>query len=73
MHKILKDGKIIKEYKGANFLVELEDAAEGHIVDCTLGGKLRTRQIKVCLGDRVSIEISPYDLEKGRIVWRYNT
>ena len=69
MNKILQDGIVVKEHKGANFEIKLDETQ--HIVHCTLSGKIRTRQIKVCTGDSVSVEISPYDLQKGRIVWRY--
>lgn len=68
--KILQDGYVVKEHKAANFEVKIEET--DHIVHCTISGKIRTRNIKVCIGDKVSVELSPYDLERGRIVWRYN-
>ena len=70
MDKILQDGLVVKENKAANFEVKLEET--GYITYCTISGKIRIRNIKVCVGDRVRVELSPYDLEKGRIVWRYN-
>ena len=50
------------------FLVELME--NKHQVLCHLSGKLRVNFIKILPGDRVTIEMSPYDLSKGRIVWR---
>ena len=50
------------------FRVELED---GHEVLAYLSGKMRKYYIRILLGDRVRVELSPYDLEKGRIVYRY--
>ena len=43
----------------------------GHVVIATLSGKMRKYNIRVLLGDRILLEISPYDLERGRIVFRY--
>lgn len=42
----------------------------GFLVMCTLGGKLRLNRIRILTGDRVTIEVSPYDTSKGRVVWR---
>lgn len=62
-------GGIVKEkQRGGKFLVELEN---GHEVICTLSGKLRTNMIRVLPGDKVTIDMSPYDLNKGRIIWRF--
>lgn len=61
-------GKIIEVLPNATFKVQLEEIEAvvlGHIA-----GKLRKNHINVLLGDRVSIEMSPYDLSKGRIVYR---
>ena len=66
-------GVVIDCHKGANFDVELTDvpdAVKGMIVNCTLPGKMRTNYIKILKGDNVTIEVSPYDLTKGRITWR---
>lgn len=49
------------------FRVALEN---GHIVVAHISGKLRTNYIKIVKGDHVSMELSPYDLNRGRIVWR---
>ena len=53
--------------KNAMFKVELEN---GHIVLAHISGKLRMNFIKILPGDKVTLEMSPYDLSKGRIVWR---
>ena len=42
----------------------------GHIVTATISGKLRTNYIKILVGDSVTVEVSPYDISKGRITWR---
>jgi len=49
------------------FKVELEN---GHLVTCYTGGKMRQFKIRLVQGDKVKIEMTPYDLEKGRIVYR---
>jgi translation initiation factor IF-1 len=61
------EGKIIELLPNTNFKVELSN---GHIVNAYLSGKLRLNNIKIVEGDRVTIEMSPYDLTKGRITWR---
>jgi len=59
---------IVKEaLKGAKFLVELEN---GHQITCTLSGKLRQNYIRILRGDKVTVDISPFDLNNGRIIWR---
>ena len=59
---------IVKEaLPNAVFDVELEN---GHIVRAHISGKLRTNFIKILPGDKVKLELSPYDLDKGRITWR---
>lgn len=64
---ITLDGEVTRVDRGL-FEVTLEN---GHKVDCTVSGKLRMNFIKIILGDKVTVEVSPYDLKKGRIVWRY--
>ncbi|MCF8301786.1 MAG: translation initiation factor IF-1 [Bacteroidales bacterium] len=65
---IEQDG-IVKESLGnAMFRVELEN---GHIVTAHISGKMRMHYIKILPGDKVKLEMSPYDLTKGRIVYRY--
>ena len=65
---IEQDGKVIETLPNAMFKVELEN---GHGVLCSMSGKMRMNFIHILLGDRVRVEISPYDLTKGRISFRY--
>ena len=66
--KLLVDGTVVEALPNTMFRVELED---GHQLLAYLSGKMRKYYIRVLLGDRVRVEISPYDLERGRIVYRY--
>ena len=61
-------GTVRQIYPSTTFAVELEN---GHTVLAHLAGRLRRHRIKILLGDRVDLEMSPYDLTKGRIVYRY--
>jgi len=61
------EGRVIEILPNAEFKVQLTN---GHIVKAYLSGKLRMNYIKIVEGDRVTIELSPYDLNKGRITWR---
>jgi translation initiation factor IF-1 len=61
------EGKVIEILPSANFKVQLNN---DHIITAYLSGKLRMHYIKIVEGDKVKIEMSPYDLTKGRIVWR---
>lgn len=61
------EGKVVEKLPNAMFKVELEN---GHIVLGHISGKLRMNYIKILPGDMVTLEMSPYDLTKGRIVWR---
>ena len=65
---IEQDGTIVEALSNAMFRVELEN---GHEVVAHISGKMRMFYIKILPGDRVKMEISPYDLSKGRIVYRY--
>lgn len=65
---ITLDGKIVDTLPNAMFRVELEN---GHTVLAYLSGKMRKYYIRVLLGDRVKVELSPYDLTKGRITYRH--
>ncbi|UPT65515.1 MAG: translation initiation factor IF-1 [Sphingobacteriales bacterium JAD_PAG50586_3] len=65
---IEQDGTIIEALSNAMFRVELEN---GHIIISHISGKMRMHYIKILPGDKVRIEMSPYDLTKGRIVYRY--
>ncbi len=60
-------GKITQVIPGGDFKVELEN---GHSLHCHVSGKVRKNYIKLVLGDLVTVEISPYDLTKGRIIYR---
>jgi translation initiation factor IF-1 len=62
------DGVVIQTLPGAKFNVELEN---GHRITAVLNGKLRTNKINIITGDRIKCELSPYDITKGRICWRY--
>ena len=61
------EGVVVEKLPNAMFKVELEN---GHIVLAHISGKLRMNFIKILPGDKVTLEMSPYDLSKGRIVWR---
>jgi translation initiation factor IF-1 len=61
------DGRVIEKLPNAMFQVQLEN---GHIILAHISGKLRMNFIRIIPGDKVLIEMSPYDLTKGRIVWR---
>ncbi len=65
---ITLDGKITDTLPNAMFRVELEN---GHTVLAYLSGKMRKYYIRVLLGDKVKVEMSPYDLTKGRITYRH--
>lgn len=61
------EGEIVEVLPNQMFKVELEN---GHIVTCYTGGKMRQFRIRLVQGDRVKIEMTPYDLNKGRITYR---
>ncbi|HWZ21576.1 MAG TPA: translation initiation factor IF-1 [Cytophagaceae bacterium] len=65
---IEQDGKILEALSNAMFRVELEN---GHQVIAHISGKMRMNYIKILTGDKIRLEMSPYDLTKGRIVFRY--
>ena len=62
------DGVILESLSNAMFRVELEN---GHIVLAHISGKMRMHYIKILTGDKVKLEMSPYDLSKARITYRY--
>ena len=62
------DGVILETLPNANFKVELES---GHRVLAHISGKMRMHFIKILPGDKVTVELSPYDLSRGRIIYRY--
>ncbi len=61
------EGTVVEKLPNAMFQVELEN---GHRVLAHISGKLRMNFIKIVPGDKVTLELSPYDLTKGRIIWR---
>ena len=61
------EGVVVEKLPNAMFKVELEN---GHVVRAHISGKLRMNFIKILPGDKVTLEMSPYDLSKGRIIWR---
>lgn len=62
------DGTIIEALSNAMFRVELEN---GHVIIAHISGKMRMHYIRILPGDKVRLEMSPYDLTKGRITYRY--
>ncbi len=62
------DGTILETLPNATFQVELEN---GHKVLAHISGKMRMHFIKILPGDKVTVELSPYDLTRGRIIYRY--
>jgi translation initiation factor IF-1 len=65
---ITQDGTVVESLGNAMFRVELEN---GHIIVAHISGKMRMHYIKILPGDKVKVDISPYDLTKGRITFRY--
>jgi translation initiation factor IF-1 len=65
---IQQDGTVLESLGNAMFRVELEN---GHVIIAHISGKMRMHYIKILPGDKVKVEISPYDLTKGRITFRY--
>ena len=63
------EGKVVEKLPNAMFRVKLENG--GHIVLATISGKMRMNFIRILPGDKVTIELTPYDLEHGRITYRY--
>lgn len=60
-------GTVVEAQPNANFLVKLEN---GFVVNAHISGKIRMNYIRILPGDKVKVELSPYDLTKGRIIWR---
>ena len=61
------EGTVLEKLPNAMFKVELENT---HVILAHISGKLRMNFIRILPGDKVTIEMSPYDLSKGRIIWR---
>ena len=65
---ITLEGKVVEALPNASFRVEMPN---GHIVLAHISGKMRMHYIRILPGDRVNVELSPYDLNRGRIVYRF--
>ncbi len=65
---IKQDGEVTEALSNANFKVRLEN---DHVILATISGKMRMHYIRILPGDKVSVELSPYDLTRGRIIYRY--
>lgn len=66
--KIEVDGVVVEALPATQFRVELDN---GHVVLAYLSGKMRRHYIRILRGDRVRVELSPYDLTRGRIAYRF--
>lgn len=66
--KIELEGKVVESLPNTQFIVELTN---GHQVKCHVSGKIRMYYIRILPGDRVTVELSPYDLTRGRITYRH--
>jgi len=64
------DGIVLEALGNAMFRVQLEN---GHIITAHIAGKMRLNYIKILPGDKVQVEMSPYDLSKGRITFRHKS
>ena len=65
--QIEMSGKVIETLPNTMFRVELEN---GHVVTAHISGKMRKNYIRILTGDKVTVEMTPYDLTKGRIIYR---
>jgi translation initiation factor IF-1 len=65
---IRQDGTITEALSNAMFRVKLENE---HVILATISGKMRMHYIRILPGDKVAVEMSPYDLTRGRIIYRY--
>ncbi len=65
--KLVVEGIVVEALPGTQFKVKLES---GHVILAYLSGKMRKFYIRILLGDRVKVEMSPYDLSRGRITYR---
>ena len=64
--KVEVEGKVVDVLKGGDYIVELPN---GYTVEAYVSGKMRVNMIRILPGDTVTIELSPYDLTRGRIIW----
>lgn len=62
------EGKVLEKLPSTMFKVQLQN---GSVILCTISGRLRMNNIRILPGDKVTVEMSPYDLTKGRIAWRF--
>jgi translation initiation factor IF-1 len=65
---IVLSGRVEEVLPNTMFRVKLEES--GHVIICYLGGKLRQHNIKILMGDNVEVEMSPYDMSRGRVIYR---
>ncbi len=65
---IEQDGTIVEALSNAMFRVKLENE---HVILATISGKMRMHYIRILPGDKIKVEMSPYDLSRGRIIYRY--
>jgi translation initiation factor IF-1 len=68
--KLLFEGEVVEAFRSGMYRVVLEN---GHDVLAYTAGKMRRHRIRIMLGDRIKLELSPYDLTRGRIVYRFRT
>lgn len=67
-------GVIEEAYPNTTFKVRItSDEARDHVLLCHLAGRMRVHKVRILPGDRVKVEMTPYDLSKGRIVYRFRT
>ncbi|MCP1726727.1 MULTISPECIES: translation initiation factor IF-1 [Natronospira] len=64
---ITMEGRVVETLPNTTFRVELEN---GHMVTAHISGRMRKNYIRILTGDKVTVELTPYDLNKGRIVYR---
>jgi translation initiation factor IF-1 len=67
------EGQVEECFPNASFRVRVtSEQAMGHTLLCTLAGRMRIHRVRILPGDRVKVEMTPYDLEKGRITYRFS-
>jgi translation initiation factor IF-1 len=69
--KLEADGVVIEALPNSEFLVKLDGYPDDHTIRTTISGKIRINNIRILPGDKVKVEMSIYDLQKGRITYRY--
>jgi len=69
-NQIKVDAVVVEVQKGNKYFCKIEEGTK-HTALCTMSGKMRIRRISIVEGDRVLLSLSPYDLTRGRIIWRY--